>query len=259
MAETTYERGPHKGFTTVYNSAARDPRLSLAARGLFLTMESLPPDWRYSEAGLCRLCQCGRTRIRSALNELKEAGYLTRQTRHTDKGRFAGEVYVLLQESACPVPEPVSENPTAENTQPLSRFPTADNPTSENRTVQNKDIQNKDIQTPLTPQGAGRGDEDEMFARFWARYPKKRGKRDALRAWKALAPDMALCRKMSAALKTQMQSAQWQKDNGKFIPYPTTWLRGRRWEDDYSDGAPVGFDETPPDDDGETEDWGWQA
>ena len=96
-----------------------------------------------------------------------------------------------------------------------------------------------------------------MFDRFWALYPKKRGKRDAVKAWKALAPDMALCRKMSAALKEQMRSPQWTKDGGNFIPYPATWLRGRRWEDDYSAAAPVGFDETPPEG-GEDEEWGWK-
>ena len=26
---------------------------------------------------------------------------------------------------------------------------------------------------------------------------------------------------------------QWQKDDGKFIPYPATWLNGRRWEDEF--------------------------
>ena len=34
------------------------------------------------------------------------------------------------------------------------------------------------------------------------------------------------------AIKKQKKSAQWVKDGGQFIPHPTTWLNGKRWEDD---------------------------
>ena len=36
------------------------------------------------------------------------------------------------------------------------------------------------------------------------------------------------------AIEKQKESAQWSKDNGQFIPHPTTWLNGRRWEDEVS-------------------------
>jgi hypothetical protein len=35
-------------------------------------------------------------------------------------------------------------------------------------------------------------------------------------------------------LALQRQSAQWQRDDGQFIPHPSTWLNGRRWEDEGS-------------------------
>ena len=34
------------------------------------------------------------------------------------------------------------------------------------------------------------------------------------------------------AIEQQKESAQWSKDNGQFIPHPTTWLNGKRWEDE---------------------------
>lgn len=33
-------------------------------------------------------------------------------------------------------------------------------------------------------------------------------------------------------LKQQITSEQWKKDGGQFIPHPTTWLNGDRWEDE---------------------------
>ena len=37
---------------------------------------------------------------------------------------------------------------------------------------------------------------------------------------------------MLSAIDTQKKSDQWKKDNGQFIPNPTTWLNQRRWEDE---------------------------
>ena len=70
------------------------------------------------------------------------------------------------------------------------------------------------------------------FAAFWAAYPKKAGKADALKAWNKLAPDVVLQEQMGKALEVQKQSQQWRKDGGQYIPMPSTWLNGRRWEDE---------------------------
>ena len=84
-----------------------------------------------------------------------------------------------------------------------------------------------------------------LFDRFWAAYPKKKGKESARRAWRKLRPDMALCRVMASALDRQKQSEDWRRDGGKYIPYPASWLNGRRWEDEpdnLSDESEEGYD-----------------
>lgn len=70
------------------------------------------------------------------------------------------------------------------------------------------------------------------FAAFWAAYPKKAGKADALKAWNKLKPDIVLQAKMGEALTAQKKSPQWTKNNGQYIPMPSTWLNGKRWEDE---------------------------
>ena len=76
-----------------------------------------------------------------------------------------------------------------------------------------------------------------LFDRFWAAYPKKKDKQKARKAWMQLNPDLALCRVMAEALERQKRSESWQEKNGQYIPYPSTWLKGRRWEDE-PDGPP---------------------
>ena len=34
------------------------------------------------------------------------------------------------------------------------------------------------------------------------------------------------------ALERQRGDPQWQKENGRFIPHPVTWLNQGRWEDE---------------------------
>jgi hypothetical protein len=70
------------------------------------------------------------------------------------------------------------------------------------------------------------------FDRFWQAYPRKTAKPQAAKAFARLRPDEPLLLRMLAALALQRQSAQWQRDDGQFIPHPSTWLNGRRWEDE---------------------------
>jgi hypothetical protein len=73
---------------------------------------------------------------------------------------------------------------------------------------------------------------DDGFEQFWEVYPRKAGKKDARQVWSKLKPDAALLATILAAIASQKQSLEWQKENGQFIPYPATWLNGRRWEDE---------------------------
>lgn len=121
--------------------------------------------------------------------------------------------------------------------------------------IDKKIIANKDELTsinipPIVPQGDNA--IDALFDRFWAAYPKKKGKEAARRAWRKLKPDITLCRVMAEALERQKQSRDWRKEGGAYIPYPATWLNGRRWEDE--DPAPAS---KPPDSGGERR-FGWQ-
>lgn len=72
----------------------------------------------------------------------------------------------------------------------------------------------------------------ERFAQFWAMYPRKEGKQTALKSFQKIDPDQTLLDTMLTAIERQKESAQWKENGGQFIPYPATWLNGRRWEDE---------------------------
>ena len=85
------------------------------------------------------------------------------------------------------------------------------------------DIRNPDIRNPSS---------NGMFDMFWNEYPKKKSKPDAERAFQKLNPDESLLKKILSAIERAKKSQDWLKDNGQYIPFPATWLNGRRWEDE---------------------------
>ncbi len=71
----------------------------------------------------------------------------------------------------------------------------------------------------------------DYFSDFWEVYPKKVAKADAVKAFAKLKINNELMKMVMAGLKRAIKSDAWQKDDGKFVPYPATWINGRRWED----------------------------
>lgn len=77
----------------------------------------------------------------------------------------------------------------------------------------------------------GQKAKEEWFSEFWQAYPKKRNKARAKQAFFRIKNIEKVFPVMMQALGKQKVSADWQKDGGQYIPLPTTWLNGERWED----------------------------
>ena len=72
-------------------------------------------------------------------------------------------------------------------------------------------------------------DDDPDFQAFWEAFPRKVSKPSAITAWrKAKLPALEV---ILSAIASQAASDQWQRESGKFIPYPATWITGERWSD----------------------------
>lgn len=81
---------------------------------------------------------------------------------------------------------------------------------------------------------------DADFDKFWKAYPRKTGKFLANKVWKAINGDQSLVQIIIAAVERQRRSTDWQKDNGAYIPHPSTWLNQRRWDDEVPENGKIG-------------------
>lgn len=86
--------------------------------------------------------------------------------------------------------------------------------------------------TGKKPRASLADDGGESFKTFWSAYPKKAGKDAAKKAFDKRKFDEQALAKVLRALDDQKDSEQWQKDGGKFIPHPATWLNQGRFEDE---------------------------
>ena len=77
--------------------------------------------------------------------------------------------------------------------------------------------------------------QEQFFDEFWAQYPKKRSKGQAEKTWVKLKPDEQLFEAIMDGLKRAKTSVDWTKNGGQYIPYPSTWLNAKGWEDEYEE------------------------
>ena len=87
-----------------------------------------------------------------------------------------------------------------------------------------KDKEYKDI-PPKSPKGYS-----EEFDKFWKAYPRSDAKQDAYKAFPKALKKTTLDTLLKS-LEVFKNTESWQRDNGKYIPYASTWLNGERWLD----------------------------
>lgn len=75
----------------------------------------------------------------------------------------------------------------------------------------------------------------ENFELFWSAYPKKQNKAKAKIWFEKNKPNEELMNIILSKLEMFKRTKEWKKNNGQFIPMPTTWLNGKRWEDEIDD------------------------
>lgn len=183
---------------------------------------------------LAKLFEIKPRTVSDLIGTLEKAGYIKVDVIRDPQSNAVVErrIWVDLQGSDESLP-PIAKNgytPIAK----ISYTPIAKNGAENNLNTENINI------PPKAPQrGRKRREPKECpdwmpdrFAGFWDFYSHRvRGesKQAAIRAWDKLQPDVALIGRIGRALLVQIESEDWQ--NGIGVPYASTYLNNRRWED----------------------------
>ena len=121
-------------FTICPNALLNDESLSRDAKFLFIWMASKPNDWTFYQEATAKTIGCKDYTLRKYIDELCEAGWITKQRIRTKKGKFSHWHYTLN-------PYPVYKKPTMDK-----------NHNGQNHTLNNKDLEqinNLDIERQI--------------------------------------------------------------------------------------------------------------
>lgn len=121
-------------FTVVSNTVARDKTISMKAKGLFLTLASLPSDWVIYQTQLHEFSCDGSRATMKAFKELIAAGYIHAVRKVKSNGHFNGWNYIVYPEKQAP-----------QVIQPNCSFAKLENAVSHNEQLTNKEETNKDL------------------------------------------------------------------------------------------------------------------
>jgi hypothetical protein len=69
-------------------------------------------------------------------------------------------------------------------------------------------------------------------ARVWPAWPVKRNRQQAQVAFVKLAPSDDEVAAMLVAIPAQSLAFDWPREEWRYVPYLSTWLNQRRWEDE---------------------------
>lgn len=225
------------GYWAVIPAGVRyDPELPPSAKLLYAEISSLTDAAGYcfaSNAYFERLYDLSERTIIRLLRILERRGWI--RTEENTGGKATRKIYAGVNPAAGAAADPLTKMsvpPDKNVSTPLTKMspPTI-----------NKKINNKSISSPQSPPWGGEGlkiYDPEAFERFWKLYPKKKDKKAAIKEWNRLRADRNLMRIMAAALRRQMASEEWLRDNGRAVPYPCRWLSHRRWEDELTVDVP---------------------
>ena len=209
-----------------------DPEIPASAKLLYAEISSLTESRGFCYASndyFVRLYGMAERTLQRHLKALEDAGYIRILDGNGGKARrriFAGV-------------NPLAGNPDKNDGVTPTKM---SGPPDKNVTQNEKEIR-KENDPPKAPQGASVPKwKPERFEAFWRYYPaipdgnghgRRPAKDRAARAWDRLRPDDQTLALMGQALRRQKESRQWREGVG--IPYASTWLNRRAWEEELED------------------------
>ncbi len=149
--------------------------------------------------------------VRTSIKRLNSTGEITHQTTNR---------YSLITIRNYEVYQSVI------NTQTNNQATISQQPSNNQATTNKNDKNDKNDKKYIYEQ------KNAFFDSFWCAYPKKKNKLRAQEVFYRLNVTDDLLQKIITAINKQKLTEEWQKENGRFIPYPDTWLKYRRWEDE---------------------------
>ena len=199
---------PDGHFTIVRNDWIRNSGLNPNANYLLIYLVSHEVGYEIKFDQISRETKLGVRAIRTAMQELKNAGWLKAERSQKSNGQLGAYRYEITEPTTVRL-STVADSTVADSTV-AQRTVIKNTNTKENKALENKAGEQAHL----------------LFKEFWKEYPRKLDKGKAERAFRS-----ALTRAtFEDILAGVIQYANDPNRNPDFTKYPTTWLNADSWE-----------------------------
>jgi len=178
-----------------------------------------------SRKRLAERCKVSEATVDRLIKELESIGAVRVQNRRTESGEYLSSIFHVrsVRGVASNTGGVYSQVSTGVLTHEDTGVLTSDDIT---KAIVNESHEPEHM--PTVPVGEKVAPSD--FDAFWGGYPRKVGKTKALKVWVRLSKtDRAAALQ---ALSEHVSMWRVRQVAAEFIPHPTSWLNGRRWEDE---------------------------
>lgn len=216
MSVQKYRVKKGEGHTCISNRVIEILKNHIEALGLFTYLSSLPPEWEFHKTQLRQTIKVGVNKLDALLALFSKLKLIEIKPIRDSKGRFVFFDMHIFDEPASTTMETIGMETIGMENSTYKR----------NIEKRNKE----EIKNSSSSVDEGVGNEDSLFNLFWEAYPKKTGKKAALKSWKRNKLDEKA--EIIIADVNQRKSQNWQGKEKQYIPDPSTYLNGERWADE---------------------------
>lgn len=231
---TTFVRvKKNKNYTTVHNGFIKRKDLSWKAKGIMTYLLSLPDDWVVNLDEIKRNASDGESSFRSGWKELKDAGYVSKQSIRDEVTKK-----ILKWETI------IKEIPDEEKTHNVGNHNVESHQVG-NHQVDNRKLQSTEVLStnkPITniqkehqPSDDGQS-TSERFEVLWKEYPKKQGKKKALTYYKRAIKNGVTDEVIMQGIEDYKKYLDLEKNKGWRNPMDgSRWFNEERWNDEFDE------------------------
>lgn len=210
-------------FTTISTKVAQNLK-NYEALGLYVYLISLPNKWNFHKSHLSKHANLGRDKINSLIKILESHNLIEIAQMRTQKGAFAQMDLIVKDGNDFKINE-------LEDCAPFTDLPLTANQllvnSSYKENINKININKKEISKNIC---ASDDAQTQLFDDFWNIYPRKKDKKRVYSFWVKNKIQEKLELIKQDILNRLKSDQQWK--NIQFIPYPLTYLRNERWQDE---------------------------
>lgn len=240
---------PEREFAMIRNDFIRNQKIKPSPFRVALYVFSTSDTFRLTQASIARALDMNESTVRTAFQELERLNFLIRVPQRDERGHRAPDDLYLNQ---LPFTDAEREQLLAEaqpgkiqgGESPGGKTPAPKKTTSNQKIIKPEDQQDScpaDAERePVQPSGWRPESKtvneiiDAEFADWWVVYPRKVAKGQAERAYRTARKNGASQADLLEGIAAAVRVWKATKTETQYMPYPATWLNGKRWLDDVS-------------------------